>query len=240
MAASEQHIEGAAEPRRPYAAPANVKAVLQRTRTRNLPSKIDDEFLQLAGISPVVFGRVKEALVFLGLISKTGSPTDRLEAMGASSDEEYRSLLATAVREAYSEDFQRVDPALDGQPQIVNAFRRYQPRSQTSRMVMLYLGLCREAGIPVQDAPRERQMRRSAGTASPKKEPPGPRPSKVRADQQATPTGLLFGFTETDASVLSAEEFDEVWAVLGKVARARARSKVKPGGETEGDEGVSE
>jgi hypothetical protein len=33
----------------------------------------------------------------------------------------------------------------------------------------------------------------------------------------------LFGFTSDDASKLSEAEFDEVWAALGKVVRARAR-----------------
>jgi hypothetical protein len=36
---------------------------------------------------------------------------------------------------------------------------------------------------------------------------------------------LLFGVTEDDIAVLSDDEFDEVWAALGKVARARSRVK---------------
>jgi hypothetical protein len=40
--------------------------------------------------------------------------------------------------------------------------------------------------------------------------------------------GLLFGFTDDDVSKLSDQEFNEVWAALGKVARARARKAPSP------------
>jgi hypothetical protein len=35
----------------------------------------------------------------------------------------------------------------------------------------------------------------------------------------------LFGVTESDIAALDDTEFAEVWAALGKVARARARSR---------------
>jgi hypothetical protein len=36
---------------------------------------------------------------------------------------------------------------------------------------------------------------------------------------------MLFGITESDIGALDEEEFGEVWAALGKVARARARAR---------------
>lgn len=219
------------EERRPYAAAANVKEVLKRVRTRNLPEVIDDDFFRVVDIPDVVFGRVRDALRFLDLIADDGRPTDRLRALAASTDEEYQMLLASAVRDAYRDDFERVDPAQDTQGQIVNAFRRYLPRSQTARMVMLFLGLCREAGIPVLDAPRDRGMQGSA-TARPRtvsartKVPrPVPRRTIPPADNRSpaeTPSSI-FGVTQQDIALLSEEEFQEVWNALGKVARARAR-----------------
>jgi len=143
---------------RPYAATANVLAVIERCRTRNLPETLTHDFLGLTGIPEVVYGRVWQALKFLDLVHDDGRPTDHLQALAKAPDAELPQVLAACIREAYREDFDRVDPERDGQTVIIDAFRRYQPRSQTSRMVMLFLGLCRAGGIPIIDAPRERKM----------------------------------------------------------------------------------
>jgi hypothetical protein len=78
--------------------------------------------------------------------------------MHTSTDEEYRSILAGLIREAYREVFDVVDPAKDPQERILNVFRRYTPASQRARMVIFFLGLCREAGIATLDVPRQRAM----------------------------------------------------------------------------------
>jgi hypothetical protein len=255
MAMSEQDLAAAETNRRPYAAAANVVAVLQRCRTRNLPEVIDNDFFQLVEVPGVVFGRVRDALRFLELVDPDGRPTDTLQAIAASSDEEYRELLAATIRRTYSGDFERVNPSEDTQAQIVNAFRRYEPRSQTNRMVMLFLGLCREAGIPVLDAPRDRQMRApSARAARPTRRqtpPSGRRQGASHKDvlppggHSLTPTGLLFGVTEEDAGLLSDAEFEEVWSALGRIARARAQARQQakqpsPTGKEGSEEEVSE
>lgn len=224
---------------RPYAASANVTGTIQRTRTRNLPEKVDSDFIRLAGVPEAVIYRVSSALKFLGLVTDDDKPTDTLRALAAAPDEQYREILAGAVRKAYEVDFARIDPAQDSQKQIIDAFRPYQPRSQTHRMVMLFLGLCREAGIEVKDAPRERQMsatitrtggpvRASAGKpgkpASPKRGQPPPS-NGASIGVQPTPGGLLFGVTEDDIGALSEEQFATVWGALGVVARARAQAR---------------
>lgn len=143
---------------RPYAAPSNIIAVISRARTRNLPETINNEFLRIAGVPEVVFGRVMQALRFLNLVHKDGRPTESLEALAGSKEAEYHELLGTVVRDAYRAEFSLIDPGQDPQPAILDAFRPYQPRSQTSRMVMLFMSLCREAGIPILDVPRQRSM----------------------------------------------------------------------------------
>lgn len=215
---------------RPYAAPSNVIAVIDRAKTRNLPETINNEFLRIAGVPEAVFGRVLQALRFLNLVHEDGRPTEILEALAGSQEAQYRELLEKAIREAYRTEFNVIDPGQDQQPRILDAFRPYQPRSQTSRMVMLFLGLCREAGIPVLDVPRERRM----------KEPQSRRPitkserrtigvPTVRQTSERimvpNKTGVLFGVTEDDVAALKEDEFNEVWTALGKVARARARAK---------------
>ena len=221
------------EPRqRPYAPPSNVIAVLKRARSRNLRDRIDGDFMRLAGIPDRAHNRVAVALRFLGLIDEGRRPTDTLRALAAAREDEYRDLLSARIRDAYREDFDRVDPAEDTHATIVDAFKPYEPRSQTDRMVMLFLGLCREAGIPVTEAPRERRMKSPTGTrpsrlaSRPSERTSGaPTPSRYGV---ATPTpplaDLLFGVTDDDIALLGDDQFEEVWRALGVVARARAQA----------------
>jgi hypothetical protein len=241
-------MQNPADLARPYAAPANIIAVLARVRTRNLPERIDDDLLRLAGTPAGAIHRVRSAIRFLGLTDDADVPTDLLRSLAGAPDEQYRQLLEGAIRDAYGRDFERVNPSEDSQAQIVNAFQRYTPRSQTNRMVILFLGLCREAGIPVSDAPRERSMaspqaRRQRGTPKqPSARGSGAEMQKGRAtgnspaDGPGPPPGLLFGLTLEDAAALPQDDFEEVWSVLGKVIRARAQRKAAPEGAAEADD----
>lgn len=221
---------------RPYASPSNVIAVIQRARSRNLPESITNDFLRIAGIGDAVFGRVTQALRFLNLVHEDGRPTDKFEALAGATESQYRELLEAVIREAYRKEFEVIDPGQDIQPKVVDAFSPYQPRSQTSRMVMLFLGLCREAGIPVLDAPRERSMKESTVRRPRQESPKGRKQTEQpiiqtgrQAEQPITPANsVLFPLTEDDVGFLSDDEFNEVWAALGKVARARARARQQP------------
>jgi hypothetical protein len=227
-------------PRRPYAAAANVVAVLERSRSRNLPPEIGDDFLRVAQIPDVVFGRVKDALRFLGLIDSTDRPSDTLKALAAAPSDEYPELLAAVIRNAYREDFERINPAEDSQAQIVAAFQPYEPRSQTKRMVMLFLGLCREAAIEVMDAPRDRKMKPRGDTRPKSTSTPRAAAATASSGSNSSPIshrvtpGLLFGVSESDIAALDPADFDEVWTALGKIARARALKAAIPPSAAEG------
>jgi hypothetical protein len=197
---------------RPYGPPANVSAVLQRLRTRNLPERVDAEYLRDAGVSEGTISRTLFGLRFLDLITEEGAPTQPLRSIHTSTDEEYRSNLAGLIRDAYSEVFDVVDPAQDSQDRILNVFRRYTPASQRARMVIFFLGMCREAGIPTLDVPRQRSMaearpRRSSAVRQP---PPARRVSSAPV---GTPSGakatippaleLLIGSLPPEGSALS-------------------------------------
>jgi hypothetical protein len=165
------------ETNRPYGPPSNVTAVLHRLRSRNLPDRVDAEYLRDAGVSEGTVGRTLFALRFLNLIADDGQPTQALRSIHTSTDEEYRSILSGLIREAYAEVFNVIDPAEDSQDRILNVFRRYTPASQRSRMVIFFLGMCTEAGIPTMDAPRQRAMQeprpasRTRTTTSPTGQP---------------------------------------------------------------------
>jgi len=230
---------------RPYAPSANVVSVLQRLRRMNTPPRLTSEFLGGAGVSEALRNRVLAAMRFLELIDDEQHPSDTLRSLVVAPDEDYRKLLEATLRSAYREDFENVDPTTDPQIRILNAFQRYQPRSQHERQVMLFLGLCREAGISVLDAPRERQMhdtakrgirsQRHVSAGSPK-QIPGP---STQASVTSPANGLqppatnsllgLVGLVEQDAEILDEAEFEDVWqalgTVVGTIARARGRAK---------------
>jgi hypothetical protein len=229
--------------RRPYAPTSNVMAVIDRARRVNLPDRINNDYFEVIGVNEVARGRLLEALRFLRLVDEAGHPTDALRAISRAPDDELRDLLAAAVRDAYADDFARVDPAQDAQPRIIAAFRRYQPRSQTDRMVMLFLGLCRAAGMPVLDAPRERAMHAAtrAATRGPTRAATGtggaiPAVRTTRASDHAprqpsgdSTSGLIFGLTVDDIEAMNESDFREVWTALGKVAWARGTRQRRAG-----------
>lgn len=140
---------------RPYPPPSTVTTVLRRLRSRNLPERIEAEHLRDAGVSDSLVTRTLFALRFLGLVSDD-IPTAALRSIAASTNEEYQSILAGLLQDAYREVFEVVDPTQDSQDRILNVFRRYTPASQRSRMVVFFLGMCKEAGIPTLEPQRPR------------------------------------------------------------------------------------
>ena len=217
---------------RPYAPPANVIAVLQRVRRMNMPAKIEREFLIGAGLTGNIISRVSQALKFLGLIDNEDVPTDAFRALANCTEDEYKQLFEQTIRTAYASDFVAIDPTVDPQQRIIDAFQRYTPKSQHSRQVLLFLGLCREAGMEVFDSPRGRQMQQNGNMKRIQKRTQGnrstdPRTAPRQTVEVATPQsgGLLFGVTEDDIAALPPEEFEGVWSALGKVALARANAK---------------
>ncbi len=116
------------------------------------------EYLRDANVPEGTLNRTLSAARFLGLIEESGVPTQALRSIQTSTDEEYRSILGGLIREAYADVFGPINVAEDGQDRILNFFRRYAPASQRSRMVTFFLGMCREAGIPTLDVPRQRPM----------------------------------------------------------------------------------
>lgn len=181
---------------RPYGPPANAITVLARLRSRNLPERIDVDYLSDAGISEGTISRTLFGLTFLGLIDDAGRPSQELRSIHTSTDEEYRDILATLIRTAYAEVFDGMNPAEDSQERIVNFFRRYAPASQRSRMVSYFLGMCREAGIATLDAPRKRPTgagtQRAAGgtTRTPRRAAARTTPSTKQRQSPAIPSAL--------------------------------------------------
>ena len=221
---------------RPYSPPANMQAFLHRIRRMNIPPRVTREILKGIGISENIIPRVLSTLRFLELITDKHEPTDILRGLAGSTEDEYRQLLERTIRNAYADDFTIIDPGKDPQEVIMNAFQKYTPRSQHARQVMLFLGLCREAGLATLDVPRRREMRSStqgrkavrgsAAQRTTQQPADGGAPSSngAAAMREALPEPTQFlGLSLEDAAFMREDDFWEVWNALGTVFLRRAQ-----------------
>jgi len=222
------------QPRRvPYAPPATVLSVIHHFRQRELPEALSDTLFGQIGVKDSVLLIVKQALVFLSLLREDGTTTDNFRALRFASDEDRLRLFRELVTAAYSEILAIHDPEAATRGQLYNAFRPYSPASQHDRMITFFLAMCQEAGFKIAQPPRQSQVAQGptrlqvAKTASARQGKAGQRLGHPQR-QDPAPNGLLFGVSEADIAKLSEDEFDEVWAALGKVARARARVTTRP------------
>ena len=213
-----------------------MQAFLQRIRRMNMPQRVTREILKGIGISENIVPRVLSTLRFLQLITDNDEPTDVLRGLAGSTEDEYRQLLERTIRSAYADDFQAIDPSRDPQEVIMNAFQKYTPRSQHSRQVMLFLGLCREAGLATVDVPRRREMRSrtparrvARGTAAqrPAQQADGARnqaTNGVSPSRETLPEPTQFlGLSLEDAAYMREDDFWDVWNALGTVFLRRAQ-----------------
>jgi hypothetical protein len=131
----------------PYAPPKNVLDFIRRKRERGLPDVIGSQVLEQIGIPEGNAPRTLRALRFLGLIEDDGSQSAALERIGAASSTQYSKVLAEVIQQAYHQVFTMIDPSVDSETAIEDSFRQFQPEAQRSRMVALFLALCREADL---------------------------------------------------------------------------------------------
>jgi hypothetical protein len=206
---------------RPYAPPANVIKLLRRLRMRNLPDVIDSGYLAAVGFSKEIASRVLSAIRFLRLIKESGEPEEALRSLARSTDEGYKDLLKGIIEEAYRDVFDVVDPSKDPQHTVLNAFRRFEPASQHYRMATLFLGLCREAGMPILEEPRRRDVQKVT-QRTPRQAPgKGGRAGGHRAETapaQASP--VLWGYFQRLPKPGSTFPQDEQEAWLGAIRSA--------------------
>jgi hypothetical protein len=146
----------------PYAPVEPVMRVIRRLRERGLPDPLTRKSLPTLGIAEGNADRVEKALGFLGLIDAEGHRTQTFDRLGKASTDEYQPILAEVIRAAYAPILAIVDPTSDTDVAINDAFRPYEPSGQRARMVSLFTGLCKEAGI-VEGGPVTRMPKAKRG-----------------------------------------------------------------------------
>jgi hypothetical protein len=167
----------------PYATSGAILDLIHRYRDRGLPQPITGDVLGRAGIAQTLISRTLYALQALDLIDKkTGMPTETFEALRVAPEAEFKKRLGDWLKGAYADVFSFVDPMKDGEARIRDAFRNYQPIGQQGRMVLLFQGLCTEAGLmPVKQA--------TASASPPRQRPPAtpsPQPASRSTSRQAS------------------------------------------------------
>ncbi|RTL74115.1 MAG: hypothetical protein EKK36_11455 [Bradyrhizobiaceae bacterium] len=172
-----------AEKPAPYAPPTAVLDLIDRYRNRGMQTPMTGEVLGRAGVSESLIPRTFQALQTLDLIDETGKPTPTFEAIRLAPEGEYKKRLEEWLKGAYADVFGFVDPSVDDDTRIRDAFRTYQPVGQQGRMVTLFQGLCAAAGLAPDKALQPRPATSNRPAASAVK-----RPIKILPKPPAKPT----------------------------------------------------
>lgn len=91
--------------------------------------------------------QARRKLQTLDLIDASGQPTSILEAIKLAPEAEYKARLGEWLQGAYADILAHVDPATADDGALHDAFGNYNPAGQRVRMVTLFQGLFRAAGI---------------------------------------------------------------------------------------------
>src|SRR5688572_7472873 len=131
----------------PYAPATAVLAMIERHRSRGLPTPINADVLARASVSASLVPRTLYALQTLDLITESGEPTEVFERIRRSPEAEYKQRLLEWLNGAYADVLQYIDPATADEVAVRDAFRAYNPVGQQARMVTLFMGLYAAAGV---------------------------------------------------------------------------------------------
>ncbi len=134
-----------------YAPWTEMQKALEKLRHFR-PSRVDIALLQTYGIAPKNERAVVNALKYLRLVDAQGVPTDNLSLVQVKGDY-YARNLADLVREAYADLFSRID-LTSALPETIHNYFLAQKVGPTvaAKCSRLFLGLCREAALPLSPA----------------------------------------------------------------------------------------
>lgn len=141
-----------------YAPAQAVTRFLDAFRRGEVEGRIDLQALRDVGTPDSVAARALHALENLELVDSSGEPSVDLRSFGsAATDDDAREVLGTVLRRAYRDIFESVpDLTRASVDELERAFSIFDPESQRPRMIRLFFGLCRYAGIVERTAPRRR------------------------------------------------------------------------------------
>ncbi len=216
----------------PYAPPATVVDIIRHFREKDVPDELTKVRLTQIGVTDGLLPRTWATLMFLGLIREDGTTTEEFRNLRYADDTQYGEVLLGILRVAYGDIFEAADPTTSTIFRLNDAFRPYKPGGQRSRMVTLFLGLCREAGLQTFVQAAERGSRiggtgkarkqvepkgKKGKTPPPPPPPPPPPAGGLTAVAQQYAQLLLEEAKEADGDARR-DLFDRIERVLGVTA----------------------
>lgn len=173
----------------PYAPATAILDLIERHRNKGLPAVVDADVLLRAGISSSLAPRTLQALKTLDLIDSDGRPSEVFEGIRLAPTAEYEQRLTEWLNTTYADALSYVNPATDDEIAIRDAFRKYTPTGQQSRMVSLFMGLFTAAGVmpprSKQSSPRSSANGATSKPAKPRQNNRTERESKARTGTSA-------------------------------------------------------
>lgn len=131
----------------PYAPASAILDLIDRHRNKGLPQIVDADVLLRAGVSDSLVPRTLQALRTLDLLTNEGQPSEVFETLRLAPTAEYQAKLTEWLNRTYADALVFVDPATCDEIAVRDAFRKYVPTGQQSRMVSLFIGLFTAAGV---------------------------------------------------------------------------------------------
>lgn len=209
----------------PYAPYANVLTIIRHARDKDLKEPVTSKMITTLGVPEGNATRTMQALRFLRLLDEEGYLTDSFKLLSNAPSDEYPGLLEQILRDAYQVPFNALNPATATDQQYINAFRLYQPKAQRNRMIILFKGLCREAGLIPGGAPETLTRARvttnklgkpSASANGAKRPQSEPKDTLFEAEPEHVSTSRA-SQSATETPITSTEEYAIMRGVLNKL-----------------------
>jgi hypothetical protein len=192
-------IQGLQRKKAPYAPASGVLTAIRRYRERGLPEPVETSVLESIGVSPGNAPVTLSALKFLNLLDTDGKHTERFDALKRATSEDYPSVLLSVLQDTYGDVFVIVDPQNHSRSQVEDAFRQFEPAAQRERMVALFVGLCKEAGLTVSGSSAAQKERKSEGERRPRNHTS--KPERKNSDPKTVPVQIALEQPKTETRV---------------------------------------
>ncbi len=169
----------------PYGSPRAFLRFLEEAGRWGWPERLDEGFLERAGLRGGSLWELRVALRFLGLMDEWEDRRGERYSIVFLPEAGRRRALAEAVRQSYAPLWQALDVTRASREELVEAFRRIYSPELAERQARFFIGLCQAAGISLAARLRPRRERRRPQAKAPPVAPPAAR----EREEPAPPAG---------------------------------------------------